>query len=1034
MKKKPRPYLFRSFAVGLAMLMVFFVPPVWAGQTADDLSCPSFVEIQDELAQRKNKLEKMQWGLRQLIDGKVVTDIALNALFMIDISDNEAVAKRIIDLQREIDATQPQDPFLICGSSLDNLRSVTDEVWNLQRTVAELRLQILSLPQDKRSSILRPQIEASVQADTVKQLRQEHQSALQEQKEAAKSLARVEQAVLQQAAGASGDLATERAELERIRSELTILQVKWVSDLEQQATFYKDISQKLAQFARSILQPESLPEIKEEYENAVRIWRTLVDKTGKVVSGRYALALPKLPDYPQKLLEQMGDTAEARTYANAYAEAKEFRDGLQQKIESRLQDSVDLHYRLLLQSGEIRSQLLNQLLDRGDLSPLQLSKDCLLDIRREFTIVPYRWSATFYLRSLEIRRQLHQGWEGLMQIASSLLALLVFLLIPWGIWIATQQLKQRLDQWRLVLVTQSRKFHSARYLALTIQKLLPYVQWLVMLLALQLVQQLLAVTVFSELAMLLPYLRYYIYYRLLRQLFQCDFIWINRQIRIAKLWDLRRKADRAVKSFGLTVFFIFCVLASIEGLIRRGLIYHFATRTLFVLTVAIAMVFAYQWRGIIGAGLIKLIPGAVGQKIAQVCSGRWGILFAIPAFCLIVLLMLLRQATIWIGRFELPKRIAAEIFRYQLESALDRGRFIASSPPPADYKSAFSLIGAFTPEQLLSPAELGLNEIHTQLKSWGSETDTVRSVAIVGHKGGGKTCLLQYLEKAFAAEHIIRIAVPPKLTSREQVLHLFAGIPTLPCDSESNSNHPKAPIEAKTLLLVDDAHNLFLAKQDGFVGFDTFLEIINQANPKLYWAVAFNVYAWAYLNSVYGNHQYFDAVIRLKPWSERAIQALIMTAHTRTGYRIFYDDIIEAAGIQGDSEHAAYIENRFFSLLRQQSRGNPRLAVHLWLSALHQIGDNSLRVGLPDEPEIAKLSEIPQDVLFVFASIARHENLTPHQAVLTTRLPEGVVKRAMEFGLRINLLDCGQGQVYRLAALYQYPLLNYLQAKHCLYE
>lgn len=1020
------PLYLSTFAT--ILLTTFWLQVALADPQPHDTACPSQREVQTELSLRKTKLEKLQSGLALLIDGQVVTDVALNALFMIDLSDNEAVDKRIAELQQESTADKPQDPFLLCASTMANLKSSAEHVWNLQRAVADLRLHILNLPADKRNAILRPQIEASAQADTVKQLQQERHSALEEQKAAAKTLARVEQAVLLQGSGIDGDLVTERAELERIRSELTALQVKWVSDLEQQAAFYQDISQQLAEFARSLLQPESLPSIEDEYQKAVSTWRTLVDKTGKVASMRYALALPDLPDYPRQLLEQIGDTDAAKAYAVSYAEAKELRDSLQQKIATRLQDSVDLHYRLLLQSGEIRSQLLNQLLDHADFSPLKFSEELLADIKREFTIVPYRWSATYYLRSMEIRRQLSQGWTGMTQIVSSLVVLLVFLLIPLLIWLVTQQLKQRLDHWRLALVAQSRKYPPARYLALTIQKLLPYVPWLIMLGAVEIAQRLLVITVFAELAMLLPYIRYYVYYRLLRQLLQCDFIWVNRQIRIAKLWGLRRQADMAVKSFGLTVLVIFCILASIEGLIRRGLIYHFATRILFDLTILIAMLFAYQWRGIIGAGLTKLIPGGTGQKLAQFTSGRWGLILAIPAFCMIVLLLLLRQCSIWLSRFELPKRIAAEIFRYQLESSMDRGRFIVFSPPPDDYKATFALSGAVNAEQLLSPAGIGLKELHSLISTWSDNSNALRSLVIVGQKGAGKTCLLQYLEKEFAAERIFRIAVPPKLTSRKQVLDFFAGI----FKSQIQENSPSA--DGKSLLLIDDAHNLFLSTQDGFAGFDALLELINQANPKQYWVLTFNVYAWSYLNSVYGRHRYFGAVIRLKPWSEQAIQDIIMSTHGRSGYRIFYDDIIEAAGIHSDNEHATYIENRFFSLLKQQSRGNPRLAIHLWLSALHQVGDKALRVGLPDEPEIAKLSEIPQDVLFVLASIARHENLTLAQAVATTRLPEGVVKQALEYGVRTNLLDCEQERLYRLSVLYQYPLLNYLQAKHCLYE
>lgn len=156
--------------------------------------------------------------------------------------------------------------------------------------------------------------------------------------------------------------------------------------------------------------------------------------------------------------------------------------------------------------------------------------------------------------------------------------------------------------------------------------------------------------------------------------------------------------------------------------------------------------------------------------------------------------------------------------------------------------------------------------------------------------------------------------------------------------------------------------------------------------------------------------------------------------HAKTGFQLSYDDIIQAAGTQSDSAHVTYIENRFFSLLRQQSRGNPRLAVHLWLSALRQVGDKKLRVGLPEEPEEIDLTGLPEDALFAFAAIARHENLTLLQAVAVTRLPEGAVRHVLEQGVRLKLLDCEEGRIYRLAVLYQYPLIRYLQAKHCLYE
>jgi hypothetical protein len=70
----------------------------------------------------------------------------------------------------------------------------------------------------------------------------------------------------------------------------------------------------------------------------------------------------------------------------------------------------------------------------------------------------------------------------------------------------------------------------------------------------------------------------------------------------------------------------------------------------------------------------------------------------------------------------------------------------------------------------------------------------------------------------------------------------------------------------------------------------------------------------------------------------------------------------------------------------------------------------------------------------MFASIARHDNLTLPQAVSVTQLPDGVVRHALDLGVHLKLLDCEENRIYRLAILFQYPLINFLQAKHCLYE
>lgn len=1025
-----------AFLFALSMLL----PAVATGaeQQSSVPSCPGTNEMKLELAAREERLLKLQAGLSDFVAGKAIADMPLTALFKIDVTNEDAVAQRLESLQREAALTVTEisasDVFLSCALATKGLDTAAEALITLQRSISELRLQFLNLAPEKRAAILRPIIEATAQAATVKQLQEEHSSALEEQQQAAKSLARVEQQELVAQADSAGDLVSERAQLERIKTELTALQVKWVADLEKEAAFYQETSEKLAEIGKFLLQPDPNLTPKTEYERALAIWRRLVDKTPKVVTGRKALNLPPLPAYPEKILVEIGDTAGTQQFNKAYAEAQAFRDSLLEKIGVRLQESVDRHYRVLLQSGEIRSQLLNQLLDANDYSPLALSIDLLQDIRREFAIVPYRWSATFYLRMLDVRRDLGLGWEGLKETTTNLTILILFLLIPWILWVWIQRLTQHLNQLRIELVRQSKSLPLASHLALVIQKILPYAPWLVMLLALSIAQWLLQMTVFAELSLLLPYIRYYIYYRLFRQLMQCDFIWVNRQIRLAKLWNLRRQADVAARALGLSAFLIFSLLSAIESLIRRGVIYHLSTMLMLNLGFLIIMGFAYQWRSVIATGLAKHIQGPIGERIEKLCNSHWGFFLAIPALLVLVVFFLARQLGNWSSHFEFTKRIAAEIFRFRLENAIDKDGKTELALLPSGYRQHFALTGIVNPDQLMTPALKGLDEICALLTTWAQGTNPVNSLAIVGHKGAGKTCLLAYLATQMPEVRILQAAVPSKLTGKQQVLDFFSNMLSV-SDLDSLLSGPEIPTaRPKTIVLLDEAHNLFLSIQGGFEGYHAFLELISQATTKLFWCCSFNYYAWTYLHSVNARHQYFDAVIRLAPWSEKSIQELILSMHTKTGFRLSYDDILQAAGSEMDREQVTYIENRFFSLLRQQSRGNPRLALYLWLSALSKVGVQELRVGLPDEPDVTRLSNLPEDALFVLAAIARHENLNFSQTVAVTQLPEGAVRHVLEMAVRLKLLYCDENKVYRLGILYQYPLINYLLAKHCLYE
>lgn len=1010
-----------------------WVGPVRCEPSVTTLACPPSDELLAELSAKKNKLFKLKASLENFIKGKSHPELGLSTLFTIDPNNADQVDKRVAFLKEKLASDRPDDdPILSCALADEHFSPQAIEIYALEKAVSQLRLQFLTLPAEKRLAILQPRAEAIAQADTVKQLQEERSSAVADQKQAAKTLAKAEQKALASLPGVSADLTAERAELERVKNELAALQVKWLVDLEQQAAFYQKTTEHLAMIGLRLVKPGTISETRTNYQQTVSIWRVLVDKTPDLVSHRYEIKLPELPGYPVRLLNETGLTPDARQFRQAYDETRVFCDSLQAKMALRFQEGIESHYRVLLQSGDIRSQLLNQLLARGDRSPLSLSPALFEDIRREFAIVPYRWSAVFYLRWLEIKQNLSRGWDGWRDIAASVVGLAAFLMIPWGIWLGSKHLTYRMMRWRSELVRESRAHEWARHMALAIQKILPYTSWLTMLLALSLVKQLLAVTVFSELALLLPYIEYYIYFRLFRQLMQCDFVWVNQQIRIARLSNLRQTIDIAARTVGLLAFFIFSLLYAIESLIRRGLIFHLAAETMVYLGLMTAFWFAYQWREILSATLTRLVPGPWVKRLAALCNSRFGLVLSFPVFILIVLIVPLRQMMRWSSRFDFFKKIAVEIFRYQLVSVQDASSSISVDRElPEDYLQWFTLSGIADSELLQLPKSPAHLQVTETLDRW-AQNYPGNSLAIIGHRGSGKTCLLNYLQDHYADARILYAAIPAKLTTRQGALDFLSRLLGTTLSDDQQTLLQSDFQRPRTLLLIDDAHNLFLAREGGLEAFDAVLELISRPTENLFWCMTFNQHAWTYLNSVYARHQFFSSVATLDKWSETDIQSLISARHDKSGFRLSYDTIIQATGSH-DLDDIPYIENRFFRLLWRQSRGNPRLAVYLWLSSLHQISKSELRVGLPIEAESIQFSGISEDALFVYASIERHENLTLTQAVEVTRLAEGIVRHELETGLCRKLLDC-RDAVFRVTPLYQYPLINFLLAKHFLYE
>jgi len=91
-------------------------------------------------------------------------------------------------------------------------------------------------------------------------------------------------------------------------------------------------------------------------------------------------------------------------------------------------------------------------------------------------------------------------------------------------------------------------------------------------------------------------------------------------------------------------------------------------------------------------------------------------------------------------------------------------------------------------------------------------------------------------------------------------------------------------------------------------------------------------------------------------------------------------------------------------------------------------------VGLPAKPQGAAVEKAGENLLFVYAAIATHENLSSGEIVAATDLPENVVRYALKAGFDAGFIRQSDDGRYRMVPLWYHTVINHLTRKNLLHE
>ncbi len=1029
------------FLMGLCVF-----PGIFFGQeVTEPMQCPSSEELGRQLEIRSNGLLAVKGNLLKLQQGQIIS-VSPATLFTVDLNSPEAIRTRAQNLAAEVETKAHRDvtshPLYQCAGESAALMTILQTILQLEQEINQLRLEFLSLPEDRRRTLLAVQEQASLHRDNLMELAEEKAEA--KKTAVAADLAAQEAESLAQVA-VSHDLREvqgEKAILETYRKGIAELSIVWTSELQVIAQMSQDKAETLSQDASVLSHPaSSLNDLRGSYADVVQHWRDLTDEVlGQFTAPTKVRTVPELPKIREELLQRLHDHMEAQEYREVYGSARREQEKLI-VLQDRLErESAGANYRLLLVAGRLRAQLIRELANREDRTPFALNNDYFRDLFREIRLIPYRPLVIVKSQLNEGRELISSGISGILTLAHRLLLLVTFLVAPFIAYAVLMRGSARLDQLRVWLIRSRHKYERGPFWALWIKRLNPYFPWLIMFTATGLAAAIVEETELESLTEILPYFRYFFLYRIFRLMVESSVIAVTAYLPKSREESVRisKRMTQTARFLGLFLLSAAYLLNATQVVARTGLFYNLVLEIVLWFTPALFAVASYWWREDLGHAARDLLPEILGKKLQQWChSGIFlGLLASFPTLAIVLTAMGAKWLARELSEVESVKKISAQFFRHKIETAAKKQAGDGRPPPTlsSEYLAYFELGVPVDHDLLIAPECLPLGKVRESIEAWKSDARAEHTLAIQGFKGAGKSSFLKLLETTFNGAEVLSFSIPDKITDRTGILNHLSQVLGTDLSGGEEALVAWDGAIGKKILLIDDGQNLFLSRRGGFEAFRTFISLLSAGTRNIFWCVTFNSYSWSYLNAVTGGAEYFSQVLSIGRWTDDDIRALILKRHQKSNFKLEFDPIIYAAEGKRTTESLKYVHERFFELLWEQSKGNPRAAVVLWISSLKTISEHSILVGLPAPSPVRPLAGLTDDELFVIASIVRHENLTVEEARSTTSLGESTVRHALRIGIERGFLDRSSDNRYRIRPTWQAVLTQQLVSKNFVYE
>ena len=817
--------------------------------------------------------------------------------------------------------------------------------------------------------------------------------------------------------------------LSSYNQELVRSEQEWKSAFENRSQKNKEILQKLDNIDQLLRNNWHYDTINNNYIYVLNLWRSFVEDSFSNISGKViGYNPPEIINYDEFLVENGVSLEKINTLDALYQQSIKLT--LNQTIHFDLaQEEDSLQYnKILLYSGKLRSKLYQRLKKLNDNSIKQLSNDTIADLWREINIIPIRWTATFYSKMLEFKGHLNAGVMGYFFVAKEifLFSLLVAFLFGFvRVFNKLVNIFENIASKSLKQSYRSKKHWVWPYLLTITQKSIP---WLLLFLGIHPLAEMLERTTINELAKFVPYIDYYIIYKLAVIITSYTITKIKTHKLISISYVKQLKLLNALTGIYLLLSVNMAILHTINTVVGKAIVYGLFMQLFLGLGFLYIIMLIDRWRAEIYHGLCRATSKRISQLFKSHFRSFYTPIISFISVGIILLHFLYTHFKEWVGQFDFSKKISAKLFLVQVKRASGSKQRKKSYEKPIEY------IKQFYEQEHNSNLSTKRKEFETccsTIEHWLQNKNMMHSLIIHGPSGSGKSTLLLSLKKSLEADNFKQISLPQKIISPDELIdklkELLGGEAQ---DIDLLIQEWRANIQTKIVVCIDDMHNLFLSHAGGLEAIKMLMKIINSDIDNIFWCVTCHRYAWFYISKVLDRYQCFDKLVALETWSAESLQGLILNRHKETNYELSFDDIFFTLEKDHLNDTMEQMKSNFFKVLWEQSNGNPAFAIRLWLKSLHYDGLKTLRICLPPEQSDVDFAEMGDEVHFICAAIIRHELLSIAQIKKITDQTSGVIARVLKTCQEKQLLLQDKNLNLRLNPDYTDTIIRTLKRKN----